>query len=332
MRKSSKAISLILSGLLATSCFSMAAISASAAPVDSEATGIDTAATRIANGHQVVFFQYPDAVWGPVSSVKRNARKWTVNVFCNYYSIYGNQNEVKSKSWEAPSTSMMSEKAGANVFFFDITESGQGEMEEGAEYGILFSTKANAGQADLLQPNTEGYQTCDLYFNSTLLGHTYKVDEPAVVRENTANSQKIDYLAHSDNGVGAPLRKVSTLCAYIDGMNPGNAPASLEMANALQTYLPNPVNEPSFTWTKIAPVLQKFGTTNKEVYDTYVEKFSDKLAEAVPYEHVDGADDLKSDGTRPRKRETEPDRRAHRGSDRGSDRGSLRDRRSSCSR
>ena len=63
MRKSSKAISLILSGLLATSCFSMAAISASAAPVDSEATGIDTAATRIANGHQVVFFQYPDAVW-----------------------------------------------------------------------------------------------------------------------------------------------------------------------------------------------------------------------------------------------------------------------------
>ena len=56
MRKLSKAISLILSGLLATSCFSMAAISASAAPVDSEATGIDTAATRIANGHQVVFF------------------------------------------------------------------------------------------------------------------------------------------------------------------------------------------------------------------------------------------------------------------------------------
>ena len=43
MRKSSKrAISLLLSGLMATSCFGVAAVSASAASVDSESTGIDT--------------------------------------------------------------------------------------------------------------------------------------------------------------------------------------------------------------------------------------------------------------------------------------------------
>ena len=265
-------MSLILTGLMATSCFSMAAVSA--AEVDSEATGVDTAAQRIQKGHQIVYFQFPDTVWGPLSGVKRNSKKWTTNVFCNYYAIYGNENEVKSRAWEAPSTSTYMDAAGSNIVYFDITESGQGEMEDGAEYGILFSTKANAGSADLLQPNTDGFQTCDLYFNKSLLGHTYKVDEPAVVRENTANSQKIDYLAHSDNGVGAPLRKVSSRCTYIDGINPGNAPASLEMANALQTYLTNPENEPSF----------KFGA----LHDS---------PEAVHYEHVDGVDDLKDDGT-----------------------------------
>ena len=296
MRKSSKAISLLLSGLMATSCFSMAVAPVSAAPVESEATGVATAAQREANGHQLVYFQFPDSAWGPIASVKRNAKKWTTNVFCNYYAIYGNTNEVKSRSWEAPSTSMLQDTKGG-ILYFDITESGQGEMEDGAVYGVLFSTKANAGQADLLQPNTDGYQTCDLYLDKTLLGHTWTVDEPAVVRENTANSQKIDYLAHSDNNVSGPLRKVSTLCAYIDGMEAGTAPKSLEMANALQTYLPNPVNNSSFVWQKIEPVLEKFDTTAQEVYDTYVEKYGALLEEATPYEHVDGVDDLKSDGT-----------------------------------
>ena len=296
MRKSSKAISLLLSGLMATSCFSMAVAPVSAAPVESEATGVDTAAQRVEKGHQLVYFQFPDSVWGSFSSVKRNAKKWTTNVFCNYYAIYGNTNEVKSRSWEAPSTAMLQDTKGG-ILYFDITESGQGEMEDGAVYGILFSTKANKGQADLLQPNTDGYQTCDLYLDTTLLGHTWTIDTPAVVRENTANSQKIDYLAHSDNNVSGPLRKVSTLCAYIDGMEAGTAPKSLEMANALQTYLPNPVNNSSFVWQKIEPVLEKFDTTAQEVYDTYVEKYGALLEEATPYEHVDGVDDLKSDGT-----------------------------------
>ncbi len=297
MRKSSKAMSLLLSGLMATSCFGMALSSVSAASVESESVGVDTAEQRIAKGHQLVYFQFPASVWGNASSVKWNTKKHTANVFCNYYAIYGNQNEVKTRSWEAPSTSMFKDVKASSLYYFDITESGQGEVEEGAEYGILFSTKANAGQADLLQPNTDGYQTCDLYFNSTLIGHTYSVDEPAVTRENTANSQKIDYKAHSDNGVAGPLRKVSTLCAYIDGMNPGNAPASLEMANALKTYLPNPVNEPSFVWAKIQPVLTSFNTTAQDVYDMYVEKYAGKVAEGVPYEPVGDGSDLKSDGT-----------------------------------
>ena len=131
MRKSSKAVSLLLSGLLATSCFSMAAVSASAATADSEETGVMTAQERIDAGHQIVFFQFPDTAWGDNANVKYNKKKHTCNVFCSYYAIYGNQNEVKERSWEAPSTSMYKDSADSSLYYFDITESGQGEMEEG---------------------------------------------------------------------------------------------------------------------------------------------------------------------------------------------------------
>ena len=294
MRKSSKVISLALSGLMATSCFSM--VAASAAQVDADSTGVMTAAERQAAGHQLVFFQFPSSAWGDNASVKYNAKKHTCNVFCNYYAYYGNKGEVKESSWEAPSTSMYKDAKGDSLYYFDITESGKGELEEGADYGVLFSTKANAGQADLLQPNTDGYQTCDMYFNTTCLGTTYHISEPVSVRENTANSQKIDYLGTND-AAGQSIRKVSTLCAYIDGAKAGNSPDALEMANALQTYLPNSVNEPSFTWAKIKPVIEKFGASAQDVYDLYVEKYGAKHDEGVQYVHVDGADDLKADGT-----------------------------------
>ena len=298
MRKSSKAISLVLSGLMATSCFSM--VAASAAQVETESTGaVLTAKQRLDAGHQLVFFQFPSSAWGDNANVKYNAKKKTCNVFCNYYAVYGNKGEVKESAWEAPSTSMYKDAKGDSLYYFDITEGGKGELEEGADYGVLFSTKANAGQTDLLQPNTDGFQTCDMYFDTTCLGTTYHIVEPAskeTVRENTANSQKIDYLGTNDT-VGKSVRKVSTLCAYIDGAKAGNSPDSLEMANALQTYLPNPVNEPSFIWKNIEPVLAKFGTTAQAVYDMYVEKYGAKHDEGTHYVPVGDGSDTKADGT-----------------------------------
>ena len=97
MRKSSKVISLALSGLMATSCFSM--VAASAAQVDADSTGVMTAAERQAAGHQLVFFRFPSSAWGNNAKVKYNAKKHTCNVFCNYYAIYGNKGEVKDKFW-----------------------------------------------------------------------------------------------------------------------------------------------------------------------------------------------------------------------------------------
>ena len=298
MRKSSKAVSLLLSGLMATSCFSMAAATVTAAEIGSEETCADkTAQDLIDEGHQLVFFQFPESLWGPNSNVKYNAKKKTCNVFCNLYAIYGNKTEIKTKSWEAPSTSMKKDSKASDIYYFDITESGQGVIEEGADYGILFSTKANAGNPDLTQPNTDGFQTSDLYFNYQCIGDTYSVTTPKATRENTANSQKITFKAESSNGIGKEIRKVTSLCAYLDGAKEGNAPDSLEMANQLKEYLPNSLNNSSFVWAKIEPILAQYGTTAQAVYDTYVEKFKDLHDAATPYVHEEGVDDLKDDGT-----------------------------------
>ena len=148
MRKSSKVISLALSGLMATSCVTTAMVSVSAA------ASYQSLKDRIAAGHQIVYFRFPTSAWGPKATVKMNAKKHTVNVNCNYYAIWGNQNEVISRAWEAPSTSMYADVAATDdLYFFDITASGQGEMEDGAEYGILFSTKVNAAKLRRLEHN-----------------------------------------------------------------------------------------------------------------------------------------------------------------------------------
>lgn len=119
---------------MAISCFSASAISASAATVDSESTGVDTLQQRLDKGHQIVKFRFPDTVWGARSALRWTSRTYKLNVYCSYYTIYGNENEVKTRAWHDRSTSLLAD-TGANddVFYFDITESGQGELEEGAE-------------------------------------------------------------------------------------------------------------------------------------------------------------------------------------------------------
>ena len=226
MKKISKAVSVLLSFIIAISCFSASAISASAATVDSESTGVDTLQQRLDKGHQIVKFRFPDTVWGARSALRWTSRTHKLNVYCSYYTIYGNENEVKTRAWHDRSTSLLAD-TGANddVFYFDITESGQGELEEGAEYGILFSFGT--------------YQTCDMYFNYSCLNDTYVVNEPEETRIKIVNLDQKDYLGHSLNGIGAPLKKVSGYCTYLDGIDAGNTPKSLEMANALQTFLPN---------------------------------------------------------------------------------------------
>ena len=298
MKKSLKFISLLLSVLIAASCLSISLISAVAAQIDLADSGVDTAEQRIAAGHQLVFFRFPDEVWGPNSNVKFNEEKKTCNVFCNIYALYGNTKDFKTRAWEDPATAMLKDSQSDSVYYFDITESGQGEIEEGADYCVCFSTKANAGKPDLLQPNSDGFMSCDLYLNFSRVGSTYCLYEPAQTRENTENSQNIDYKGYADTPAqDSSMRKVSSLCAYIDGVKAPNSPNAIEIANALQRYLPNPVTEPYFNLNKIASVINWFNTTAQDVYDTYAAVFSDQLQNGAPYTPAGDGSDCNEDGS-----------------------------------
>jgi len=319
MRKLPKVISLFLAGLMAISSFGMSVLSTLAATVDSAETGaIMTEEERIAEGHELVYFQFPEKLWGPTTGLKWSTKKHTVNVCCQFYAIYGNEKEVKTRSWQAPSTNMLADEkpteGGSTTFYFDITESeqiaGDGKLEDGVAYGILFSTKANADNPNTLKPNTDGYQTCDLYFDKNCVGDTYVIDTPAKTRENTQNSQKIDYYAHSLNGIGKPIRKISTLCAYLDGMGKeldgktqvngktlSYLPDSLETANRLHDYLAVSINEPSFKYKNVKSMMDIFETNAVDVYWMYDERFRKDYSTATQYEHTDGVEDQNADGS-----------------------------------
>ena len=185
-----------LSVITALSCFGAAAASAGAATTTSYYTCL---ADRIAAGHQIIYFRFPESVWGPKSNIRMNAKKHHVTVSCYYYPIWGNKNNVDMSSWFDGAMMYAEDTAADDLYYFDITAFGLGELEEGADYGIWFKFNTSG----------ESFRTCDLYLNSTLLGHTFQVDEPPVRRENPFSSADKQYYAGSDNGVSRPLRELT---------------------------------------------------------------------------------------------------------------------------
>ncbi len=253
MRKSSKALSLVLAGLTATSCFTgLSAISAAA----------DTT---------LVYFQFPeDEAWGPLSGVQTDALDKS-NVYCNVYAISGNTTTYKGRGWEVGSTQCTNE--GNGIFSFDT--SAQGVIEPGAIYGILFSTQANKNT----KPKSgDGFQTCDIIFTADCLGDTVKLI--GGTRENGANSEKIDYLGefvnHPECG---PLKKIASLGSVLPGKFAPGQDRGIPLAQALKDYLPNPTNVNAFNVTRNLQICEEFETTPLAVYKAYVNEYGEYLEE-----------------------------------------------------
>lgn len=264
-----------------------------AATSDGETAGaVMTLEERQAAGHQLLFFKFPSE-WGNTADIKWNKFKHTVNILCSYYSLYGTEDaalqyDLWSSKWKGPSYMMMSDEKNSDIIYYDFTESSNGELEEGADYSVFFSYTPRADSDK---------DTCLLYLNTDCLGDTYMLDEPTVTRAKTYNCPESDYLAHSSNGIGQPLKKVRWDCTYLDGVFAGNAPRGLEIANALKNNLTDLYNERYFTPDKVAALFEPFETTAQDVYDAYVEMFGDRINAGTPYTHVDGVNDLKDDGT-----------------------------------
>ncbi|MEE0914130.1 MAG: dockerin type I repeat-containing protein [Ruminococcus sp.] len=133
MKKSSKVISLVLAGVMTTSC----------------AAGFSAVTASAADGETRVYFEVPTLEeWGT-----------TKQVFCHVYNVYGGT-PLTETSWQSKSELCKKDSA-TGLYYFDTSK--VGTIEEGADYALLFSTKDTAGGA---------HQTGNISFGVECLGDT----------------------------------------------------------------------------------------------------------------------------------------------------------------
>ena len=275
MKKSIKLVSVALASLMAASAFSITA-SALPRPTKEECEAV---------GEQKIYFEFPDGTWGDWSNLKINKLNNTLPVYCNPYTVYGNEKEFFDPGWETKPGVCTYTGEGKTVYYdinsemsinhySEVDDKGKKvklyyyrymETEPGKDYGVLFSTTANGG-----------FQTADVNMTADCLGDTVVLDDPISTRENAANSAKSDYFAHWKNHSDLVTKaNVLSTGKFVDGQFPQNQPKAQMLSNALKEYLTNFINVGFFQLESNQKIMEKLGVTPQEVYDQYMKDNAD---------------------------------------------------------
>ena len=275
MKKSIKLVSVALASLMAASAFSITA-SALPRPTKEECEAV---------GEQKIYFEFPDGTWGDWSNLKINKLNNTLPVYCNPYTVYGNEKEFFDPGWETKPGQCTYTGEGKTVYYdinsemsinhySEVDDKGKKvklyyyrymETEPGKDYGVLFSTTANGG-----------FQTADVNMTADCLGDTVVLDDPISTRENAANSNKSDYFAHWKNHSDLVTKaNVLSTGKFVDGQFPQNQPKAQMLSNALKDYLTNFINVGYFQLESNQKIMEKLGVTPQEVYDQYMKDNAD---------------------------------------------------------
>ena len=280
MKKSIKLVSGVLAALMAASAFSVTA-SALPRPTKEECAAV---------GDQIIYFEFPDGTWGDWSSVKINKLNNTLPVYCNPYTVYGNEKEFFDPGWETKPGQCtwtgtgktvqynINSEMNVNHYSGEIDpETGKKkklyyyrymETEPGKDYGVLFSTTAN-----------NGFQTADVNMTADCLGDTVVLDTPIQTRENAANSAKKDYFAHWKNNSNLVTKaNITSTGKFVSGQFPTNQPKAQMLSNALKDYLTNFINVGYFQLESNQKIMESLGVTAQEVYDQYMKDNADIIA------------------------------------------------------
>ena len=255
MKKSTKFVSLLLAVMLTVSTFAGIAVF----PVSAGE-----------GGEQRVYFRFPDeSVWTH-KGLKNDPRSGKANVFCYAYAIYGNSKPY-ALGWKTRTTPCYFVKDDPTLYYFDLNSiADKGPIEDGADYGIIFSTGA-AGQN----------QTCDLNLTTECIGHTVIVTpfNGVVDRENAADSKKRDHYATWEgmSDPYGPKATISSLGALMPGYFPANQPHAQQLSNSLKQYLTNPKNNPCFQYENNMKLCEALKVTPQEVYDQYLADNKDNI-------------------------------------------------------
>ena len=275
MKKSIKLVSVALASLMAASAFSITA-SALPRPTKEECEAV---------GEQKIYFEFPDGTWGDWSNLKINKLNNTLPVYCNPYTVYGNEKEFFDPGWETKPGQCTYTGEGKTVYYdinsemsinhySEVDDKGKKvklyyyrymETEPGKDYGVLFSTTANGG-----------FQTADVNMTADCLGDTVVLDDPIKTRENAANSAKSDYFAHWKNHSDLVTKaNILSTGKFADGQFPQNQPKAQMLSNALKDYLTNFINVGYFQLENNQKIMEKLGVTPQEVYDQYMKDNAD---------------------------------------------------------
>ena len=276
MKKSTKLLSGLLATLMATSCFTGAAVFSASADTDNDL------------GPQKVYFEYPsDGTWGDPSAVSVN-KNGLAKVYCYVYSVYGNEHEFYDTGWETKATQCTWESG--NIYSYDINnsmtvtkqeldekgkpikETHYRHLEEGADYGIIFSA-SNEGKS---------YQTVDVNMNYSCIGDTIILSTPTQTRENASNSQKSDYFAEWKNNKNMKIKaNITSTGKFVEGEFAEHQPKAQMLSNSLKQYLTNPVNVGYFQLANNLKLCGKLGVEPIDVYNQYIKDNADIIANGV---------------------------------------------------
>ena len=266
MRKTNKVLSLTVAGLMAFSTSAVTAFSVSAAE--------DVTDTKI-------YFEVPTDTWAD-ALVKTDVSE--LKVYAHTYAIAGDPDYPDgetNKSWQ-----IKKEKCkfvSDNVYSYDIDSKMRLSLKDGADYVVIFSIVGD-----------KGYQTCNVTMGKSCYGDTVVVTGETF--ENSVDSQKKDYRAvwksEANAAVYGPKLEITSTGRVVGESIPTSITAEEMVAQFLHDY--GVKNASMLTPEKVQETCANefINAAPKDVYDLYVSKYAEELADPETYPNTASAEKI----------------------------------------
>ena len=262
MRKTNKVLSLTVAGLMAFSTSAVTAFSVSAAE--------DVTETKI-------YFEVPTEIWAD-ALVKTDVS--ALKVYAHTYAVAGDP-DYKETSWQTKGE--VCKYVSGNIYSYDIDAKYKRTLKDGADYVAIFSIVGD-----------KGYQTCNVTMGKSCYGDTIVVTGETY--ENSQDSQKKDYRSvwksEANAAVYGPKLEITSTGRVVGESIPTSITAEEMVAQFLHEYGVN--NASILTPEKVQETCANefINAAPKDVYDLYVSKYADELADPETYPNTASAEKI----------------------------------------
>ena len=262
MRKTNKVLSLTVAGLMAFSTSAVTAFSVSAAE--------DVTDTKI-------YFEVPTEIWAD-ALVKTDVS--ALKVYAHTYAVAGDP-DYKETSWQTKGE--VCKYVSGNIYSYDIDAKYKRTLKDGADYVAIFSIVGD-----------KGYQTCNVTMGKSCYGDTIVVTGETY--ENSQDSQKKDYRSvwksKANAAVYGPKLEITSTGRVVGESIPTSITAEEMVAQFLHEY--GVKNASILTPEKVQETCANefINAAPKDVYDLYVSKYADELADPETYPNTASAEKI----------------------------------------